>query len=82
MTELLVRNIDTKTLDSLKNRAKRHHRSLQGEIKFILEEAANIPIIQETTCSSNILKRIIGGWQGEALTRPTQEAYDPRDDLA
>jgi plasmid stability protein len=78
MHQLLVRNIDPETLDCLKKRAKLHHRSLQGEIKFILTEASNP---HRASCSPEVLKRIVGGWQGEALTRPVQEDYEQRDEL-
>lgn len=40
MTQILVRNIDDVTLSCLKQRAKRHGRSLQGELKIILEKAS------------------------------------------
>jgi plasmid stability protein len=40
MAQLLVRDIAPETLDRLKLRAKQHNRSLQGEAKSILEEAA------------------------------------------
>jgi plasmid stability protein len=81
MTQLLVRNIDTETLDCLKNRAKRHHRTLQGEIKFILEEAANVSNLRKTALSPDMLSRIVGGWQGESLTRSDQGDYEQRDEL-
>jgi plasmid stability protein len=40
MAQLLVRDLDPEVVERLKQRAKRHNRSLQGEAKFILEEAA------------------------------------------
>ncbi len=40
MASLLVRNLDKELLRRLKERAKRNRRSLQGEAKTILEEAA------------------------------------------
>ena len=44
MAQLLVRNLDPETLKQLKLRAKRHRRSLQGEAKLILEEAAALKL--------------------------------------
>ncbi len=38
MPQLLIRNLEEKTVENLKARAKRHNRSLQGEVKLILEE--------------------------------------------
>jgi antitoxin FitA len=43
MSQLLIRNLDEETIQSLKARAKRHNRSLQGEAKLILEEYARQP---------------------------------------
>jgi antitoxin FitA len=43
MAQILVRNLDEKTVRSLKRRAKAGGRSLQGEAKAILEQAAQEP---------------------------------------
>ncbi|MEW5947057.1 MAG: hypothetical protein AB1742_12750 [bacterium] len=43
MAEILVRNLDGNVVDRLKKRAKRRGRSLQAEVKMILETAANSP---------------------------------------
>ena len=40
MSDILIRGVDTQTLQRLKARAKRNGRSLQGEAKLILEQAA------------------------------------------
>ena len=40
MTDILVRNISADTLRRLKLRAERHGRSLQMEVKSVLEESA------------------------------------------
>ena len=40
MPQLLVRDLDTGTMEQLKLRAQRNGRSLQGEVKVILEAAA------------------------------------------
>lgn len=56
MPQLLIRNLDEETIQNLKDRAKRHNRSLQGEVKLILEECANRP--DETPLA------IADRWQG------------------
>lgn len=38
MSQLLIRNLEEETIELLKNQAKLHNRSLQGEVKQILEE--------------------------------------------
>lgn len=40
MPALHIRDLDDAVIDALKARAARHHRSLQGELKTILEQAA------------------------------------------
>ena len=39
MAQVLVRQLNDKVVDRLKTRAKEHGRSLQSEVKTILEEA-------------------------------------------
>jgi plasmid stability protein len=41
VSQILVRDLDPLTLEQLKDRAKRNRRSLQAEVKVILEEVAN-----------------------------------------
>lgn len=40
MADILVRGLKTETVERLKARAKEHGRSLQGEAKRVLEQAA------------------------------------------
>lgn len=56
MTQLLIRNIKAETIKSLKKRAKQHNRSLQGELKYIVEEAAFTMTIEE-------MKEVSQNWQ-------------------
>ena len=39
-TNVSVKNVPDDVMEKLRERAKRHHRSLQGELMAILEEAA------------------------------------------
>lgn len=55
MAQILVRGLDAKTVDRLKARAKRHGRSLQGEVKLILQDAAGY--------SGEEVMRIVQEWQ-------------------
>lgn len=43
MAQILVRNLDKKVVERLKKRAREDGRSLQSEVKFILEKAALEP---------------------------------------
>jgi plasmid stability protein len=40
MAQVLIRDLDQKLVSTLKRRARRHGRSLQGELKAIIETAA------------------------------------------
>ncbi len=42
MADLLVRNVEKTAIEQLKRRARSHGRSLQRELKLILEEAASL----------------------------------------
>ncbi len=42
MSSIHIREIDSNTLHALKRLARRHHRSLQGELHAILERAARM----------------------------------------
>ncbi len=37
MASLTIRNLDTQVVESLKERAKANHRSLEGEVRLLLE---------------------------------------------
>lgn len=42
MAQILVRDLDEETVRRLKDRARRHGRSLQGEARMILTQAAGM----------------------------------------
>jgi plasmid stability protein len=44
MAKLLIRDLDDETVRRLKERARRHGRSLQGEAKLILTQAAGLSL--------------------------------------
>lgn len=39
MPDILIRDVSLETVNQLKARAKQHNRSLQGEVKHLIEEA-------------------------------------------
>jgi plasmid stability protein len=43
MSQILVRNLSPETVDRLKAQAKRNKRSLEAEVRSILDEAASSP---------------------------------------
>lgn len=46
MSDILIRGLDTQTVKRLKSRAKRNGRSLQSEVKQLLERAADKPMAE------------------------------------
>ena len=49
MAQILVRNLDEEVVEHLKKRAKEEGRSLQSEVKSILERAAHEPRVDMET---------------------------------
>ncbi len=56
MAQILVRGLDDALVARLKERARENHRSLQGEVKAILEEAA-------AQATSSEIVAIVDRWQ-------------------
>ena len=56
MAQILVRGLDAALVARLKERARENHRSLQGEVKAILEEAA-------AQATSAEIEAILNRWQ-------------------
>ncbi len=46
MPDILIRGLDERTVEQLKQRAKRHGRSLQRETRLILENAAGMSVAE------------------------------------
>ncbi len=73
MPQILVRDLDAGTVERLKLRAQRHGRSLQGEVKAILQAAA--------TFSMSEASSVAEGWQRELAGRAyTDSAEAIRED--
>jgi plasmid stability protein len=49
MKSLHIRDVPEQTIERLKRRASRHHRSLQGELQALLEEAAKQAASDDTS---------------------------------
>jgi plasmid stability protein len=47
MATLTVRDVDDETATKLKQRAERHKRSFEAELRLILKEAAQRPSVEE-----------------------------------
>ena len=60
MSDILVRGLDSQLVNRLKATAKRHGRSLQGEVKAILVEAVSFLSREAQIASSNWKKSLWG----------------------
>lgn len=60
MQQLLIRDLQAETVQRLKARAKRHGRSLQGEVKAILEAAAGYSMEEAQAVSQGWAERLAG----------------------
>ena len=58
MPQLLVRNLQEETVESLKQRAKVNHRSLQAEVALILENAAKVQPVSFWKNTAKIRKQL------------------------
>ena len=69
MKSLHIRDVPEQTIERLKRRAMRHHRSLQGELQALLEEAAKQAVIGESPEFSLHTVRTQGNqnWSREGL---------------
>ncbi|HLF87083.1 MAG TPA: hypothetical protein VI584_08370 [Nitrospiria bacterium] len=58
MSDILIRNVSEKTLKRLKAMANRHNRSLQQELKEVLENLAKNPVADVSKKASEIRIRL------------------------
>ncbi len=59
MSDILIRGIDTRALQRLKERAKRNGRSLQSEAKLILEQAAGHSLPEALAAAGQWRKKLV-----------------------
>jgi plasmid stability protein len=60
MARLPVRDLEKETIERLKRRAKQHDRSLQGEVKLILQNAAKLSMAEASSIARDWQKRLSG----------------------
>jgi plasmid stability protein len=66
MGQVLVRNLPTEVVRKLKMRARRHRRSLQEELKEILEQAARQNSADARTKIDQVRKMLAGRTFGDS----------------
>ncbi|MGH9317663.1 MAG: FitA-like ribbon-helix-helix domain-containing protein [Thermoanaerobaculia bacterium] len=60
MPQVLVREVETSTLDRLKKRARENGRSLQSELRQILEDAVRYSPSEMRAAAERIRKSLMG----------------------
>jgi plasmid stability protein len=75
MPQLLIRNLEDETIQRLKTLAKSHNRSLQGEVKLILEEVARQPDERPLA----IAERWQGYFAGRSFNDSTEQVRQDRE---
>jgi len=58
MPDVLVRDISCETLEALKGIARQNRRSLQVELKWILEQAAQISMVDARSVAAKIRRSL------------------------
>ncbi len=67
MAQLTVRNVDDKVYETLKSRAARNHRSLEAEIRAVLERVARDEMREEfLRWTSEMRERMRPHYHGDA----------------
>ncbi len=60
MAQIIVRNLDDAVVDRLKTRARDNDRSLEAEVRHILEQSAKVDTAQARRIALNIRERLKG----------------------
>jgi len=61
MPDVLVRNLEPEVIEALKGRAERHGRTLQLELKLILEQAARVNMVDARAAAERIRRSLSKG---------------------
>jgi plasmid stability protein len=78
MSSILVRGLDQKTIERLKERARRNGRSLQEEVNALLEREAETLTMREARRLSEQWRRRLGGRSMSDSTRLIRRDRDSR----
>jgi antitoxin FitA len=76
MGQLLVRGLDDTVIERLKRRAESHHRSLEAELRDILEQAARQV---DVSLTADLADRIRRKLEGRAHTDSAELIREDRD---
>ncbi|HEX6865405.1 MAG TPA: hypothetical protein VF414_21435, partial [Thermoanaerobaculia bacterium] len=77
MAQILLRDLDPGVIERLKIRARRHDRSLQAEVKAILEAAAPLSMSAARSLAEEWQKRLAGKISGDSSDLIREEREQP-----
>ena len=75
MAQILVRNLDNATLERLKLRAAQSGRSLQAEVKMILDQAAHVDLQTARLTAARIREKLKGRPASDSVDLLREERY-------
>ncbi len=68
MAEVLIRNLDERTVARLKRRAARNDRSLQAELQLIVEKAAMADVVEGRALAARIRRKLSDRRHGDSAS--------------
>lgn len=75
MAQILIRNLDETTLERLKLRASRNGRSLQSEVRIILNQAARMDLEVAKLTAAGIREKLKGRRTSDSVDLLREERY-------
>ncbi len=75
MAEILIRNLDDATVERLKLRAAQSGRSLQAEVKMILDQAAHVDLETARLTAARIREKLKGRPAADSADLLHEERY-------
>ena len=78
MAQILVRNLDDSVVRRLKEQAKQHGRSLQAEVKMILEDRAERPK-PDMAATRELIDKIRSQFKGREFPDSVELIREDRD---
>lgn len=73
MSQVLIRELDAETVQRLKERAGRNGRSLEAELRVILERAAGQDVQRAAALASDIRCRLAGRKHSDSATLVSED---------
>lgn len=73
MAQVLVRGLDSKVVERLKERARDHGRSLEAELRGVLEQAAASDLADARELAARLRRRLAGRKHSDSTALVTED---------